>query len=55
MTMVPGSPRLFTDSRAGDIYEAEADRVAEQVMNSGVEKQQSGIKGGGGIIQTKPG
>jgi len=47
---------------ADDIYEQQADGVAEQVMNSGGEKHQSGVgnresgvRGEGGLIQTKPG
>ena len=54
-------PKL-TIGKPDDRYEQEADHVAEQVMNSGVEQRQSGVrsqewglKGGGGIIQTRPG
>ena len=54
-------PKL-TIGKPDDRYEQEADHVAEQVMNSGVEQRQSGVrsqewglKGGGGVIQTQPG
>ena len=41
--------------KSNDIYEQEADRVAERVMNSGGKGEGSGVRGGDGIIQTKPG
>ena len=70
-------PKLII-GKPNDIYEQEADRVAEQVMSLGDKGEgaggkgqqsgvgslpsqvvsrgrESGVKGGGGIIQTKPG
>ena len=48
----------LTVSRPDDIYEQEADRVADQVMRvpeSAAGSQQPAVRQANGIIQTKPG
>lgn len=50
----PIQPKLKI-SEPNDVYEQEADRTAEQVVNARVMGQGARGRGGSGILQTKPG